>query len=83
MTKKVEATPMRVLRPSMTNAQAATEAARLMGSPNKDRSARIVAKVTPAERRKLKALALELEIDLQELILRALAAQHPELELKP
>jgi len=74
---KIKASAMRVERPSLSSEQAAREAARLMKTPSEARTVRIVAKVTKSERRKLKALALEQGIELQQLILDAIAAQHP------
>jgi len=74
---KIKTSAMRVERPSLNNEQAAAEAARLMGTPKETRTVRIVAKVTESERRKLKALALEQGLELQQLILDAIAAQHP------
>lgn len=71
---KLSVTPMRAERPHVTTQQAKAEAMRLAGDP---RSVRIVAKVSETERRKLKGIALEQGVELQQLILDAIAAQHP------
>jgi len=80
---KTKLAPLRVERPSATKEQAAADAARLTadmpairGDQNK---VRIVANVTQKQRRELKAKALLADMDLQDMILEALHAKHPEI----